>query len=83
VNLPNKSTPTFEIASNKKLKLYNSYIPTKNSASSSDTLVEEISLNKNQFVRSQPELESDEGRVKSSTIFYSNNHFISIVSCNL
>ncbi|CAI6376583.1 unnamed protein product [Macrosiphum euphorbiae] len=63
VNLPNK--PKFEMASNKKFKLYNTYISTKNSASSSDVSVDEISINKNQLVSSQPELENDEAFKKN------------------
>lgn len=67
VNLPNKPSPTFEIASNKKLKLYNTYISTKNSATSSDVLAvdDEVCINKNHLISSQPELDSDEGIVKS------------------
>jgi len=81
VNLPNKPSPKFEIASNKKLKLYNTYIPTKSSASSSGLLVDEISLSKNQFVASQPELESDEGsKIISLNYFYNHNYFINIVN---
>lgn len=70
VNLPNKPSPTFEIASNKKLKLYNTYISTKNSVTSSDVLAvdDEVSINKNHLISSQPELDSDEGIVKSYII---------------
>lgn len=79
MNLPNK--PKFEIASNKKFKLYNTYISTKNSASSSDVSVDEISINKNQLVSSQPELENDEGsKIISLNNFYNHNYFINIVS---
>lgn len=70
VNLPNKPSPTFEIASNKKLKLYNTYISTKNSVTSSNVLAvdDEVSINKNHLISSQPELDSDEGIVKSYII---------------
>lgn len=52
---------TFEIASSKKSKFFNTYILSKNSASSPDMLGNEISLNKNHLVSSQPEFESDNG----------------------